>query len=128
MKRIILSLAMPLILAGPMSLPVVAEEQAGGSKALQEKEAYEKSMQERLGRLGARLDELKRRTEAGTERAEERMKDQLADAEKKRREAVRKLEDLGRSSKESWKKFSAEVEKAAKDFEQAFERVMIRRE
>lgn len=129
MKRITLSLAMLLfILAVPMSFPVAGEEQAGGSKAMHEKEAYEKSMKERLGRLGARLDELKKKADAEKEHAEAKMKEQLIDAETKRQAAVRKLEELGRASKDSWEKFSAEVEKAAKDFEHAFERVIIRRE
>lgn len=125
MKSMKMSIVMLLFsLFTPCSPAFPAGEEDGG----QARENYEKSMQERLGRLGARLDELKRRTEAGTERAEEKVKEQLADAEKKRREAVRKLEELGRSSKETWKKFSDEVEKAARDFEQAFERVIIRRE
>ncbi len=130
MKRITLSLTILLfILTVPLSPPAVGEEhQASGSKAAHEKEAYEKSMKERLGKLGAQLDELKKKADAKKGRAEAKMKVHLADAEKKRQAAVRKLEELRRASKDSWEKFSAEAEKAAKDFEQAFERAKARKE
>jgi len=130
MKRIMLSMTMLFcILAGSLSLPVSGEEQqTDRSKAARKKEAYEKSMKERLGKLGARLDELKRKADAGIQNAEAKMKEDLAIAEKKRQVAVRKLEELERSSKYSWEKFSMEAEKAAKDFEQAFERAISTRE
>jgi|GEM_PF-2301275 len=130
MKRITLSLTMlSIILAGPLSLPATGQEQqTGTTKAAHEKDAYEKSMQERLGKLGAKLDELKKKAEAGSEKAEAKMKQQLAEAEKQRQVAARKLDELGRASKDSWKKFSADVEKAAKDFERAIERAINRTE
>jgi hypothetical protein len=130
MKRITFSLTILLfILSVPLSLPAAGEEhQASGSKAVHEKEAYEKSMQERLGKLGAQLDELKKKADVKKGRAEAQMKVQLAEAEKKRQAAARKLEELRLASKDSWKKFSAEAEKAAKDFEQAFERAKPRKE
>jgi hypothetical protein len=126
MKRIMLSMTMLCcILAGSLSLPVSGEEQqTDRSKSARKKEAYEKSMKERLARLGARLDEVKKKADAGVDRAETKMKEDLAMAEKKRQVAVRKLEELERSSKHSWEKFSVEAEKAAKDFEQAFERAI----
>jgi len=130
MRRITLPLTMLLfILAVPLSLPVAGQEQPPGrSKTAHEKEAYEKSMQERLGKLGAQLDELKKKADADKERAEAKMKEHLAEAEKKRQAAERKLDELGRASKDSWEKFSAEAEKAAKDFERAFERAITHKE
>ena len=130
MKRIMLSLTMLLvILAGSLSLPVAGEEQqTGRSKAAQEKEEYERSMKERLGKLGERLDELKKKADAEKEHVEVKMKENLAEAEKKRQVAVRKLEELRRESKDSWEKFSIEAEKAAKDFEQAFDRAINRKD
>ncbi len=130
MKRMTLSLAMLLfVLVVPLSLP--AGDQAPGAGPEQtagEKETYEKGMKERLGKLGAQLDELKKKADARAEQVEARMKENLADAETKRQVAARKLEELGRASKESWQKFTAEVEKATKDFEQAFERALRRKE
>lgn len=124
MKRILLPPTLLLfILAGPLSLPVAGEEPpTGRAKSTFDKEAYEKNMQELLGKLGAQLDELKKKTEAGTEQAETKMKAELAEIEKARQEAVRKLDALGRASKDSWEKFSAEAEKAVKDFERAMKR------
>lgn len=122
MKRTTLLLTLLLfILAMPLSLPA-AEKQAGSSKTAQERASYEKSMQERLGKLGAQLDELKKKADAEKESAAAKMKVYLADAEKKRQVAARKLEELGRASKDTWEKFSADLDRAAKDFEHAFER------
>lgn len=129
MKRTILSLTLLLFtLTVPLSLPAVGQEEpAGGAKTAHEQERYEKTMKERLGKLGAQLDALKRDADVRAGQVEARMKENLADAEAKRQEAARKLEQLGRASKDSWEKFSAEAEKAAKEFEKAFDRA-IRRE
>jgi len=125
MKRILLSLTLLLfILAGPLSLPVDGEEPpAGRAKPTFDREAYEKSMQELLGKLGVQLDELKKKAEAGTEQAETKMKAELAEIEKARQEAVRKFEELEHASKDSWEKFSAEAEKGVKDLERAIKRM-----
>jgi hypothetical protein len=129
MKRITLSLTLLLFtLAAPLALPAAGQEStADGSRTAQEQDHYQKSMKERLGKLGAQLDALKRDADVRAGQVEARMKENLADAEAKRQEAARKLEQLGRASKDSWEKFSAEAEKAAKEFEKAFERA-IRRE
>lgn len=129
MKRITLFLTLLLFIpAGPMLPPAAGQEQqTSRSKTEHEKEAYEKSMQERLGKLGAKLDELMKKAEAESEKAEAKMKKQLAEAERQRQVAARKLEELGQASKQTWGKFSEEMERAAKDFERAVERA-IRRE
>lgn len=126
MKQKKLSLLLLLvILTGSLSMTVSGEEQKrGDSKGVIEKETFEKSMQERLGKLGAELDKLKKKGASEAEHAEARMKAAVAEAESKRRVAQGKLEELGRISKGSWEKFSLEVETAAKDFEQALERTM----
>jgi DNA anti-recombination protein RmuC len=124
MIRIALSLAVLLLLAGP-ALPVAAQEQqVNKAEESRDKEQYEQSMKERLGKLGAQLDEVKKEAEKSSAQMKEKMKQRLAEAEKKRQEAERKLKELGQASKETWQKFSTEVEKAAREFERAFERVM----
>jgi hypothetical protein len=130
MKRTILSLALLLfMLAVPPALPASGQEGATGrATTAPEQENYEKSMKERLGKLGAQLDALKREADVKAGQVEARLKADLAEAEQKRQEAARKLEELGRASKDSWEKFSAEAERAAQDFEQAFERAVKRRE
>jgi hypothetical protein len=130
MKRVTLPLtALLFILAGPM--PLIAaepEQQTVAPKTAHEKEQYEQGMKERLGRVGADLDRLKADAAAGTGKVEGKMKEYLSDAEKKKRVAERKLDELGKASKESWKKFTGGMEKAAKDFEQAFSRAKSRKE
>lgn len=130
MKRWTLSLtALLFILACPLTLIAAEpEQQAAASKTPHEKEQYEKSMKERLGKLGSQLDELKATTAAKSEKAEGKMKDYLAEAEKKRKVAERKLEEVGKASKDTWKKFTADMDKAAKDFEHAFQRAKTRKE
>ena len=130
MKRMTLALAALLfILAGPLSLYAAGQEQqAAAPKSPHEKEQYEKSMKERLGKIGKDLDELKASAAAKSEHAEGKMKEYLSDAEKKRKAAARKLDELGKASSDTWDKFTAEMEKAAKDFERAFTRAKSRKE
>jgi hypothetical protein len=121
--------ALLFILAGPLSLYAAEQEQQTvAPKSPAEKEQYEKGMKERLGKLGKELDELKATAAVKSEHAEGKMKEYLADAEKKRKVAARKLEELGKASKDTWVKFTAEMDKAAKDFERAFNRAKTRKE
>jgi len=124
MQRITLFLTLLFMLAGPLLLPAAGEEQpVNGAEETLEREAYEKSMEERLGELGAQLDALREKANVAAEEATAQLKEQLADTEELRQEAVLKLQELERASRDSWEKFSAELDKAAKDFEQAFDRV-----
>ncbi len=128
MKRLILSLAALLfIMAGP--LPSIAAEQGQQTtapKTPQEKEQYEKGMKERLGKLGAQLDELKAKAAARSDQAGQQMKGSLAEAEKKRKAAAVKLEEMKKTSKDKWKKFSEDMDQAARDFEKAYEKAKLR--
>ena len=121
--------ALLFLLAGPLSLPVNGQEQQTETAGtLHDKEQYEKSMKERLGKLGARLDNLKKKADAKSVQVEGKLKERLAEAEQKRQVAARKLEELGRASQDTWHKFSADMEKAAKEFERSFERIKNREE
>ena len=85
MKRTILSLAM-LFLICSSPVPVFAVEQERPETvptAMQQREQYEKSMEERLGRLGKQLDELKAMAAEKKEQAQVEMKQFLSEAEKK---------------------------------------------
>lgn len=130
MKRLTLALAALLLLvAGPLSLCAAGQEkQATKPQTAHEKAQYEKSMKERLGKLGAELDELKASTATKTGQVEGKMKGYLTEAEKKRKAAARKLDELGKASSDTWEKFTADMEKAAKDFEHAFSRAKTRKE
>jgi hypothetical protein len=128
MTRISLILAALLLLASPLSLFAAAEVPTQKAAETGDKEQYEKSMQERLGKLGAKLDELKKKADADSARAEKQLKAHLAEAEKKRQIAAKKLEELGQASRDSWKKFSAEMDKAAKEFERAYEQAVKHKE
>lgn len=128
MTRIILLLA-ALLLTFPLN-PAVAGDAPLPQKraAASDKEDYEQSMKERLGRLGAQLDELKKKADSRSDRAEKQLKNHLAEAEKRRQEAARKLAELERASRDSWRTFSADMDQAVKEFERSYERAVKHRE
>ena len=123
MTRILIALAL-LLSVWPAALQAAQEQQAGTTESARDREQFEQSMKERLGKLGARLDELKKDADARSTQVERNLKGHLADAEQKRHAAEQKLKELGTASRDSWRKFSAEMERAAKDFEQSFERAL----
>jgi flagellar hook-basal body complex protein FliE len=102
------------------------EQQAATQDESQQKKHYEKNMQERLGKLGKQVDELKAKAAAMTEQARKDIKQDLAEVEKKRESASRKLETMRKESATAWEKFSAELDKAADDFENAFKKAKER--
>jgi predicted secreted protein len=128
MKRKAISMTVLLFfLLNPLSLIAAEnEQQTTAPKTAQEKEQYEKGMQERLRKLGKQLDELKAKSTAKSAQAGEKMKGYLTDAEEKQKAAAQKLEEMKYASKDKWKKFSSEINKATKDFERAYERAKSR--
>lgn len=102
------------------------QQQATTPEPAQHKEQYEKTMEERLRKVGKQLDELKARAATMTEQARKDTKHQLADADKKRKAASRKLEEMRKKSEKEWNKFTAELDKAADDMEKAFEKAKAR--
>jgi F0F1-type ATP synthase membrane subunit b/b' len=102
------------------------EQRAATQDDSQQKRHYEKNMQERLGKLGKELDELKTKAAAMTEQARKNINQDLAEVEKKKETASRKLEKMRKESTATWKKFSADLDKAADDFEKAYEKAKER--
>jgi Skp family chaperone for outer membrane proteins len=123
MKPTILILTMTLlIVAGPLTSYSAENERAASAQLSQEKEKYERTMEERLSKLGKELDEMKTRASAMSEQARKDMKRYLADAERKQKAASRKLQEIRKESGEKWKKFVDEMDAAADDFAKAYER------
>jgi ATP-dependent Lon protease len=104
MKETRLFIALMLLLAAPLS--ALTTEKTPGTKApetAQQKEQYEKSMEERLRKIGRELDELKGKATNMTEEARKEMNRYLEDAEKKQKAASRKLEEMRRESQKNGK-------------------------
>jgi len=99
-----------------------AEQQTTTPDTSQQKEQYEKSMDERLKKLNKEFEELKAKAGTKTEQAQKSMRQYLGAAEKKQKVATKKLEKMRKESVKRWKKFSAELDAAADDFEQAYEK------
>jgi flagellar hook-basal body complex protein FliE len=127
-RMLLLTLATALFISFSPSATWAAapEQQAATPNESQEKKHYEKSMQERLGKLGKQLDELKAKAAAMTEQARKDINQDLAAVEKKRESASRKLEATRKESAATWKKFSAELDQAADDFENAYKKAKER--
>ncbi len=124
MKRLSFLLAVILFIGAGTLWSYAAEtgHQAATSKAADQKKQYEKSMQERLGKVGKKLDELKAKTATLSEQARNDMSRYLSEAEKKQKAASQKLETMRKKSVKKWKQFTSEVDAAMDDFETAFEK------
>lgn len=123
MKEIILAVAVTVCVSA-FPLLLSATERTGGSHSeeMQQKEQYEKSMEERLRKLGKELDELKAKAATMTRHASGELDRYIADAEKKRKAVARKLNEMKREGKKKWGRFSGEVNAAMEEFEKAYER------
>lgn len=83
MKRINLFIALMLFTAA-VPLSALAAEQTPGTKApepVRQKEQHEKSMEERLGKIGEELNELKTKAADMTEEARKEMSQQIEEVE-----------------------------------------------
>ena len=124
MKRIMAYLAaLSIISISPvLAYAVEKEPQATAPATMQHRKQYEKTMEERLGKLGKQLDELRTEAAAMTEQARKEADRQLAEAEKKRKAAALKLEEIRKKSEKEWKQFTAEMNEAADELEKAYEK------
>jgi len=124
MKQKIVLWLTPLLTIASLSVSsaIAKEQQHDLTAPSQQREQYEKSMEERLGKLGRQLDELKAQAEIMTEQARKETNRYIADADKKQKKAFRKLDDMRKKSEQEWKKFSSEMNQALHDFEKAYER------
>ena len=124
MKRILFYLTALLFIAISPLLTYGAEmeQKAAAPATSQNREHYENSMEERLKKLGKQLDELQVKAGKAAEQASKEADHQLKEANKKGKAASHELEELRKKSNEEWKKFATGMNKAADDFEKAFEK------
>ncbi len=124
MKRISSLFALMLLLAA-VPLSALATEKASGKKApqtAQQKEQYEKSMEERLRKIGKDLDELNAKAADLTEEARKEMNRYIEDAEKTQKAASRRLEEMRQESEKKWKEFTDEMNAMMKELEKTYEK------
>jgi len=128
MKRILFLLAALLLITVSPLISRASDhvQQTAAAETSQQKEEYEKSMEERLGDIGKRLDELRAKANARTEEARKELNQYMKDAEKKQAAARRKFEETRKATNEKWEKFTSDMNKAADDFEKAYERAKQR--
>ena len=123
MKKILFVIAIMVSVAA-FPVPSTAAEKAVSVTAQDraQKEQYEKSMEERLRKLGKDLDDLKARAATMTKQATKEMNRHIAEAEKKQKAAIHKLEEMKKESQKKWDKFTDEMNAAADEFEKAYEK------
>ncbi len=124
MKNVSLTIAVLLLLAAAPWRAYAAGEAKGTAspEAAQQKEQYEKGLEERLKKLGRDLDELTAKAAAMTEQAKTDINRGIAEARTKQKAASAKLEEMRKKSVKKWKKFASETDAAADEFEKAYER------
>lgn len=106
MKRISLFIALMLLLSS-VPLSALAAEQTSGTKTrepVKQKEQYEKSMEERLRKIGKELDKLRTNTADMNEEAREETNQHIEEVEMKQKLASGKLEEMRMESQKEWKK------------------------
>jgi TolA-binding protein len=121
MKETRLFIALMLMLAAA-PLSALTTEKTPGTKApetVQQREQYEKSMEERLSKLGKELDELKTKAANMAEQTRKEMNRHIEEAEKKQEAASRKLEEMRKESQEKWKEFTDEMDAAIDELDKA---------
>ncbi len=112
-----------LLAAAPWAAYGAGEEKSATSpEPAQQKEQYEKGMEERLKKLGRELDELNAKAAAMTEQAKKDINRSIAEARAKQKAASAKLEEMRKKSEKKWKKFISETDAAMNEFEKAYER------
>jgi len=124
MKRIDLFIALMLLLIA-VPLSALAAEQMPGTKEpepVRQKEQYEKSMEERLRKIGKELDELKTKAADMTEEERKEMNQHIEEVEMKQKLASRKLEEMRKESQKEWKKVADEMNAAMNELEAAYEK------
>lgn len=91
-----------MLLLSAVPLSALATEQTPGTKApepVQQKEQYEKSMEERLRKIGKELDELKTKAADMTKEARKEVNRHIEEVEMKQKLASRKLEEMRKNRK-----------------------------
>lgn len=90
---------------------------------LQQKEAFQKTIQVELNELHTKIAELQKKTSAASVEAREKMQKTIQDLEKKKDEARKKLEEVNESTSSAWSTLkdgmTATVEDLKKSYKEA---------
>jgi uncharacterized protein YlxW (UPF0749 family) len=124
MKSLPMMIAVLLLLTAAPWRSYATGEATGvtSPEAVQQKEQYEKSMEERFKKLGRELDELNAKAATMTEQVKKDINRGIAEARTKQKAASAKLEEMRKKSIKKWKKFVSETDAAMDEFEKAYER------
>jgi hypothetical protein len=97
--------------------PVPAQEQAGMSKTMSERQEYLATMQQKLEKWGAEMDLLEARANAAMEGTRAKFQAQFSELHSSRLEGQRKLEAIKAATEDSWEQLKVETENVWDAFE-----------
>ncbi|MFH1117742.1 MAG: hypothetical protein V1792_27800 [Pseudomonadota bacterium] len=100
-----------------------ARDTLGAAKkfAEREKQEYQQKVQAQLDSLSARLDDLKQKAQSAQGDALAKLNRNIADLEKKRADAGRKLAELKTAGAEAWMKLKSGLDGAVNELKNAFQ-------
>lgn len=122
---VFLALILTLFISGMNAAAAGAEEKSSMPATAvepEQKQKYEKTMQERLRNVGKQLDELKAKAGTKADKAREEINQYFSEADKKGEAAANELQSLRKATNEKWEQVKPTLNKAVDDFEKAIEK------
>ena len=94
-----------------------------GNSVKEDKETYEKTMEIRLGRLGARIDELQMKTGTMGENIKSEFNRWIEDLRMKQEMASQKFQNLKEAGSDIWEDLKTGLEKSAADLKEMIDKI-----
>ncbi len=94
-----------------------------GAYVRQQKEQYQKEVEEKLQGIGGKIKELNRRAEKSGRKAKEKLTDAVEELKQKRDAVSDRLKGLREAGLEKWEKARTELDSMISDIERSYRRV-----
>jgi peptidoglycan hydrolase CwlO-like protein len=125
MKKLSLILAISLLMCAPCRSQEKAStpnNNAKGEGTIQEKDQYQREIEAKLRELDQEIDGLKTQAANQSDQARKQFDKQMAELDRKREIARRKLNKFENSSEAAWRDMKPGINSAMKDLEAAYQR------
>ena len=88
---------------------------------MEDKKAYQKTMEDRLSQIGAKIDELQARTQQAGADTKEQLQQQIETLKAKRDNVNQRLEEFNAAGASAWESLKAGLQSAWEDLSSAVE-------
>jgi DNA repair exonuclease SbcCD ATPase subunit len=112
--------------AGDVKTEMREAAEAAAAYTQQQKEKYQKRIQEMLDDYDQKLDALSSRAEAAKEQAGEELQRRIAELRKKREEAARRLREVESATGKAWQDMKSGLDAAMEDLKKSFDQALAR--